>query len=43
MNHFPALLTDEFKAPVALEDEDEKFKRYLQENGYDISRMGLKP
>jgi MFS family permease len=30
------------KAPKALEDEDRRFKAYLEENGYDTSSMGLK-
>jgi MFS family permease len=30
------------KAPKALEDEDRRFKAFLEENGYDTSEMGLK-
>lgn len=30
------------QAPATLEEEDIKFKAYLEENGYDVSKMGLK-
>jgi len=28
--------------PKTLEEEDVRFKAYLEENGYDTSQMGLK-